>query len=193
MKTKLLILFFAFLSNIIFGQSAEHLTFKGVPIDGKIDDYTAKMKQNGFDHLGTEDGVAMLKGDFAGYKDCIVGVSTLKDKDLVNKIGVLFPETEAWSVLSENYFKLKELLTEKYGRPSDYKETFETYSQPKDDGSKMLDVKLDHCKYYSIWQTDKGEIQLSIEHQSRGGGYVKLGYFDKINGSIIRDKAKDDL
>ena len=57
----------------------------------------------------------------------------------------------------------------------------------------MLDVKLDHCKYYSIWQTDKGEIQLSIEHQSRGGGYVKLGYFDKINGSIIRDKAKDDL
>lgn len=39
------------------------------------------MKQNGFTHLGIEDGIAILNGDFAGYKDCHVGVSTLKQID----------------------------------------------------------------------------------------------------------------
>ena len=59
------------------------------------------MKQNGFTHIGTEDGVAMLKGDFASYKNCIVGVATLKQKDLVSKITVIFPECDTWS-----YFRL---------------------------------------------------------------------------------------
>lgn len=37
-----------------------------------------KMKRKGLNHIDTEDGIAMLKGDFASYKNCIVVVSTLK-------------------------------------------------------------------------------------------------------------------
>lgn len=61
-------------------DTSQHLTFKGVPLDGTLEQYVLKMKQNGFKHLSTKDGVAMLQGDFAGYKDCFVGVSTLKQK-----------------------------------------------------------------------------------------------------------------
>lgn len=178
---------------LAFAQTSEHLSFKGVPIDGTLDEYVSKMKQNGFTHLGTEDGVAILNGDFAGYKDCYVGVSTLKQKDLVYKIGVLFPEQDTWSRLSTNYFELKHMLTEKYGKPSDVVEKFDTYPQPRDDNSRMYEVGMDRCKYYSIWQTDKGEIQLSIEHESVMKYFVRLAYFDKINSDIIKEKAKDDL
>ncbi len=195
MKTKLLTLFFALTTILTFAQTSEHLTFKGVPIDGTLDEYVSKMKQNGFTNLSTEDGTALLSGDFAGYKNCIVGVSTLKQKDLVYKIGVLFPEIDTWSTLSGNYFALKQMLTEKYGKPSDIVEKFDgpSISQPKDDNARMYEVKFDRCKYYSIWQTEKGEIQLSIDHNSAISCFVKLVYFDKINSDIINAKAKDDL
>ncbi len=193
MKKILLSLFLVLTTLISFAQNTDHLTFKGVPIDGTLDEYVSKMKKSGFSHLGTEDGTAMLNGDFAGYKNCHIGVSTLKQKDLVHKIAVIFPDKETWSTLSGNYFDLKKMLTEKYGKPSDVVEKFDGYSQPKDDNSKMYEVKFDRCKYYSIWETENGEIQLSIEHNSVTSCFVRLGYFDRINSEKIKAKAIDDL
>ncbi|HTC01077.1 MAG TPA: hypothetical protein VK705_10380 [Ferruginibacter sp.] len=197
MKKTLTTLFLSLTAFASFAQtnadSSRHLTFKGVPLDGTLDQYVSKMKQNGFEHLSTKDGVAMLQGDFAGYKDCYVDVSTLKQKDLVYKIGVLFPEKDTWSTLSGNYFDLKQMLTEKYGKPSDVVEKFDSQSEPRDDGSKMDEVRFDRCKYYSIWETDKGEIQLSIDHNSVTSCFVKLAYFDKMNSATIKKQALDDL
>ena len=193
MKSIFFTITFALTTMFSIAQTSEHLSFKGVQIDGKLEEYVSKMKQNGFTHLGTQKGIAILNGDFAGYKDCNVGVSTLKQKDLVYKIGVLFTEQEKWSGLSTNYFDLKQMLTEKYGNPSDELENFDGNSQPDDDNSKIYEVKFDRCKYYSIWKTDKGEIQLSIDHNSVTSCYVKLLYLDKINGDKIKAKAKDDL
>ena len=174
-------------------QSSDHLTFKGVPIDGTLNEYVSKMKQKGFTLVGTEDGIAMLRGDFAAYKDCIVGVATLKQEDLVSKITVIFPERDTWSSLSGNYFDLKEMLTQKYGEPSKSVEKFDTYSEPRDDGDRMHSVKMDNCKYYTTYETDKGSIQLSIEHNSVLSCYVLLSYYDKNNSDIIKAKALDDL
>lgn len=176
----------------VTSESSPHLTFKGVPIDGTLHEYVLKMEKNGFTHIGTEDGIAMLKGDFASYKNCMVGVATLKQKDLVSTIKVIFPECDTWSYLSSNYFSLKEMLTEKYGEPSDCVEKFDGI-EPLDDDSKMYAVKFDRCKYYTTFETEKGSIQLSIDHDGVVSCYVLLAYFDKINGDIIRAKAIDEL
>jgi hypothetical protein len=173
-------------------QTSEHLTFKGVPIDGKLSEYVLKMQKNGFTHVSTKDGAALLKGDFAAYKGCTIGVATLKQTDLVSKISVVFPECETWSSLSSNYFSLKEMLTEKYGKPSEIVEEFQTYSEPADDRSKMHEVIMGTCKYYSIFEIDKGKIELSI-NGSREGRFVILSYYDKINSDIIKSKALEDL
>ena len=173
-------------------DSSKHLSFKGVPIDGKLVEYVSKMKKSGFIHRSTKDGVAILEGEFASYKNCIVGVSTMKQKDLVSKIGVMFPDRETWSSLSSNYFNLKELLTEKYGNYSESIEEFQTYT-PDDDGSKMTQVQLGACKYYTIYETEKGTIQLSIEHDGLTRCFVKLAYFDKINSETVKKQALDDL
>lgn len=173
-------------------DSSKHLTFKGVPIDGTLVEYISKMKKSGFTHKYTKDGVAVLEGDFASYNNCIVGVSTLKQKDLVSKIAVLFPNRETWSSLSSNYFNLKELLTEKYGSPAETIEEFQN-NTPKDDGSRFLYVKLDFCKYITTYETEKGTIQLSVEHDSESHCFVKLTYFDKINSEAVKKQALDDL
>ncbi len=174
-------------------DSSTHLVFKGVPVDGTLEEYVSKMKKSGFTHKGTEGEVAILEGDFASYKKCIIGVSTLKAKDLVSKIFVVFPDRDTWSSLSSNYFDLKEMLTEKYGKPSDCVEKFQTYSEPKDDNSKMYNVQFDKCRYNTIYQTEKGNIQLSIEHDGINHCFVKLIYADKINSEAVKKQALDDL
>ena len=177
-----------------FAQTeSPHLTFKGVPIDGTLNEYVQKMKQKGFDYVSTENGIAILSGDFAAYKGCTVGVATLKQKDLVSKITVFFPNCETWSALADNYFSLKEMLKEKYGKPADVTEKFQSYSEPRDDFSRMHEVKMDGCKYVTTFTTPKGDIQLAIGHDSVLNCFVILSYFDKINGVVIRNKAMEDL
>lgn len=183
----------AWMALPLFAQTpSSHLSFKGVPIDGTLNEYVAKMKQSGFTLLGTDDGVTILKGDFAMYKGCLIGVSTLKGKDLVCKISVVFPEQESWSPLSSNYFSLKEMLSEKYGEPSVNVEQFDSYSEPRDDMAKMYEVKFDRCKYYAIYETEKGSIELSIKGDV-SSSFVLLAYYDKINSELVRQKAMDDL
>lgn len=170
-----------------------HLSFKGVPIDGTLRAYTDTMKSAGFTYMTTQDGTALLKGDFAAYKGCIIGVSTLKKMDLVSTIGVIFPEQDTWSGLYGNYTFLKDMLTKKYGKPSDEVERFDSYSEPRDDGSRMTQVQLDKCKYYTIFSTPKGDIELSIQHNGVTSCFVLLKYYDKINTNAVQEDAMNDL
>jgi hypothetical protein len=189
---KLLISLFVILYTTI-GQAQEHLTFKGVPIDGTLDTYVANMKKAGFTFIGEDDGIAMLRGDFAGYRNCTIGVVTLKSIDIVNRISVLFDSHQDWNNIYVNYSSLKEMLTTKYGKYADCVEKFEGYSQPRDDNGKMHELTMDRCKFYTIWKTDKGNIELEIIKGNLGGGMVRLSYWDKINTMSVQEKAMDDL
>lgn len=171
----------------------EHLTFKGVPIDGSLNEYVSKMKSAGFSYLGTQDGTAILQGDFAGFKGCLIGVSTLKNSDVVNTIGVIFPEKDDWSYLEEIYQHLKNMLTEKYGKPAECVEKFQGYGSPNDNSDKLHRLKMDRCTYATTYATPKGDIRLSLDHQNVSSCFVKLQYWDKINTDAVKAKAMDDL
>jgi len=195
MKTFFLSIFAVLTAMVVLAQTSEHLTFKGVPIDGPLNEYVAKMKQGGFECSGTDDGIAVLKGDFAGYKNCYIKVSTLNQIDLVYNIRVTFPDQDTWSSLFANYSDLKQMLTEKYAKPTDVVEIFDVspFPRPIDDDEKMLIVKSDKCKYSALWKTNNGEIYLFIDHFGLSSCFVRLIYTDKINSDIIKEKAKEDL
>ena len=170
MKAKFLTTILLLISVISFAQNqtSEHLTFKNIPIDGTLTDYVSKMKLNGFTQIGTESEKASLKGDFAGYKDCRVIVSTLKQKDLVHKVGVIFPKQDTWATLSGNYFELKKLLTEKYGEPFDVIEKFDSYTL-NDDGDRE----------FAVGDRNVGEREAAVDRRGRhrlqrSGGHAEL-------------------
>lgn len=142
--------------------------------------------------IGTEDGISILSGDFAGYKKCKVGVATLKGKDLVCTIGVIFPSYETWSQLYSCYSNLKGMLTEKYGEPKAVTEMFD-YEFVNDDNDRMYAVESDRCKYITIFSTELGDIKLSIEHEGSTSCFVLLKYYDKKNSDSVRAAAMDDL
>ena len=172
----------------------EHLSFKGVPINGTLKQYTAAMVKAGFKSEGTQDGLSLLSGDFAGFKDCIVGVSTLSNCDVVNKIVVLFPEKDTWSSLINDYEHLKSMLTTKYGEPSMNREYFTGYAGRTDnDGIKMAALQDEELEWFTVFSTDLGNIELSLVSASYGKGMVRLGYFDKKNTETVTQSALDDL
>lgn len=181
-------------ATTIYAQSeSEHLTFKGVPIDGTLSQYVNKMKAAGFSYLGEEDGTALLSGDFAGFKGCTIGVSTLKNVNVVSQIAVIFPEREDWSLLERDYNNLKALLTEKYGEPAEVVERFDRKHFADDNSRKMLELSMDRCTWFTTFSTEKGNIQLSLIKYSYSSGAVLLKYFDRINGDRVRSSAMDDL
>lgn len=192
---KIIFLFIVILCSITSNAQAnnEHLAFKGVPIDGSLKEYVSKMESAGFSYLWTQEETAVLQGDFAGFKGCIIGVTTLKNSDVVNTIGVIFPVKDEWSSLENDYQHLKKMLTEKYGKPYKCTEEFQGYSSPRDNSDKMLRLQMDRCIYVTLFETPKGTIQLSLEHQNVSTCFVKLQYWDKINTNTIKAKVLDDL
>jgi hypothetical protein len=182
------------LSLHLCAQSAEnqHLLFKGVPIDGTLSEYVEKMKLNGFVVMDSEPGTYVLQGDFAGYKDCFVGVVTMKQKDLVSRIKVLFPERDDWASLYGNYVNLKEMLIQKYGQPTEVVEVFPSYPSLTDEGLKFTYAQVGQCNYKTVFDTPKGQVSLYIDNTD-SKCFVGLSYTDKINGEIMKAKAIDDL
>ena len=179
--------------EMIDAATSEHLAFKGVPIDGTLKQYVARMKKAGFKYVGAQDGVAILQGDFAGYKGCEVYVSTLEGCDVVSNIVVKFPDEEIWRRLYGNYTDLKEMLTEKYGKPSLVNEKFQDGQYLDDDNDRMHAVSMDRCKYDTHFETEKGEIILWIEHSDFSTTFVCLQYLDKLNRNSIKQQAINDL
>lgn len=101
MKRLFLQLILTLIVGICSAQS-EHMKFKGVPMEGTLQSFTNKLAAKGYTPIGTQDGVSILKGEFAGYKDCTIG--TVSDKSgMVCKVAVMFPAMEngeTWNIVT---------------------------------------------------------------------------------------------
>lgn len=180
------------LSSLITYAQDGHLSFKGVPIDGTLNHYVQEMRQKGFTLVKTGKGEAILRGDFAGIKGCEIGVYTLDAMDLVSNIGVIFPNQITWARLESDYQVLKSNLTDKYGRPKECVEKFDD-RYVDDDNDRMHALKFDKCHYYTIWSTELGDIELSLQRDELLHCYVFLKYYDRINSNAVQNVIMEDL
>ena len=190
-----------------------HLIFNNVPINGSLKNYVAQMEKKNFriyvERFGLEgdeetkeqkeqreqkaklkaykEGKATMVGDFADFKKCRLYVETLANKDLVYKIQVEFQYTSEWEKKKENYFHLKQLLTKKYGAPTSCTEKLKPESMEDYDINNSF--HKGRSKYETIYKTDKGDITLYINKNSR----IILEYLDKKNSELITEHALEEL
>ncbi len=176
--------------TVCSGQTT-HMKFKGIPMEGTLNSFVQKLKEKGYTYLGQEDGMALLKGEFAATKGCTVGVARFADRDQVNLVAVIFPEEETWNSITRSYYNLKDMLTEKYGNP----ESIEQFSdrEPSDDFLKFHALLRDECTYISEFACEGGKIQLTMKKQNYNTAAVILRYIDKANADETRKKIMDDL
>ena len=190
-----------------------HLIFNNVPINGSLKYYVAQMEKKNFriyvERFGLEgdeetkeqkeqkeqkakleaykEGKAMMVGDFADFKKCRLYVETLANKDLVYKIQVEFQYVYEWEKKKENYFHLKQLLTQKYGAPTSCTEKLKPESMEDYDINNSF--HKGRSKYETIYKTDKGDITLYINKHY----YLILEYLDKKNSELITEHALEEL
>lgn len=172
----------------------EHLSFKGVPINGTVRKYTAAMKRKGFRSEGTKSKeTAFLTGEFAGYSNCIVKVSTAKKRNVVNQIAVLMPDKDNWHALIEDYENLKSLLIDKYGAPAHVVEKYGNY-KGDDNESKMHALHDRVIEWYTVFNTNLGDIKLELVSGTfKSKGRVQMTYKDAANSQTLKQKALNDL
>jgi hypothetical protein len=178
---------------VAFAQTTEtqHLTFKGIPIDGSPVTFGNKLKAAGFTFEYNFDGNDWYKGSFAGYNNCDICVKY--SHNLVYEVVVLFPECYSWTILYNNYQSLVNMLTTKYGNPYASEAKFEntpSYRDIDDDNDKFYEVKNGHCVYYALFGNLTGSVIIEIKDSIPRVG---LHYIDDTNNSAKDSAALDDL
>lgn len=166
----------------------EHLSFKGIPIEGSMTDFCQKLKAKGFTSIGSENNITLFSGDFTG-RDATVGVTATDDGENVFAVVVIFDSSDEWNTLVNTYDYYKDLYTRKYGKPTISKEKNPALSDSNT--ALMAEVHQGTVVYGSAWEVTGGDIQLSIEKSSGVyEGMVMIRYRDSQN---IEAKIKNDL
>lgn len=178
------------ISALAFSQN-KHMTFKGIPMEGTLNNFVQKLKAKGFLYKGTTDGVALLTGEFATMKGCAIFVNRFSEKDQVNAVIVAFPEAKTWNEITTDYYHLAELLTEKYGEPVT-EERFLNY-EPSDPYLKFHTILNDECIFTKEFNVENGRIILTMKKVTFNSASVILKYFDDVNSDQIRKKMLEDL
>lgn len=170
--------------------TSSHLEFKGIPIDGSIEDFASKLKRNGFESMRTHDNDIYFEGDFAGY-DCRVTIESTSS-GTVCAVKAFMEGPNDWQPIEDNYKTLKTALTKKYGKPAKCVERFTSYLQPQSNSEKYYNLSFGECNYVTTFKTDKGTIILSIAKEDFDEG-VALIYQDKENSKIAASDMLDEL
>ncbi len=172
----------------IYAMAQEHLSFKGIPIEGSMTTFCQKLKAKGFTSIGRDNNVRMFTGDFTG-RNASVGVTATDDGKNVCAVVVLFDPSGEWNTLVNTYDYYKDLYTRKYGKPTISRENNPAHSDSNI--ALMAEVHEGTVVYGSAWEVSGGDIQLSIEKSSGFyEGMVMIRYRDAQN---VENKIKNDL
>lgn len=172
-------------------RAQEHMTFMGIPIDGKISTFVQKLEDKGFTYVNTGYGVTFLTGSFAGNRDCIILVFSSIKSLTVWKIFVVFPSKSSWESLKNEYQTMKSLYSRKYGEPNIYEFFISPYYEG--DGYEMTAISIGKAHYESFFKTNDGYIRLAIDNGEYGSGYVTVGYEDGINVKIKSQEEESSI
>ena len=186
MKKIIFTLTLLFVAISIMAQ--EHLSFKGIPIEGSMTEFCQKLKSKGFTSIGCENNITLFSGDFTG-REVTVGVTATDDGKNVFAVVVLFDPSKEWNELVNTYDYYKDLYTRKYGKPTISKENNPAHSDSN--SALMLEVYQGTVVYGSAWEVTGGDIKLSIEKSSGFcEGMVMIRYRDSQN---VETKIQNDL
>ena len=167
----------------------EHLKFKGIPIDGKYDDFSKAMVTAGFQKYPDldSDNFRAFEGEFMNRDSKIIVYHT--EKGLVYRVMVLH-EYDSWRKLSSAFDDAAELYTTKYGLPSS---KFAFFSEPYEngDGYELQALRKDKCHYLYTWDVPWGVIGIRLV--AYGDSYfLAMVYEDTMNTEMksIEDEQK---
>lgn len=183
MKKVLMLIFIVLMSVSMYGQ---HLKFMGVPIDGNINTFAAKMAAKGFSvsprnkYAGV--GIRLMRGIFFD-QNVELWISYTPETKTVYRVRVEF-----WNEnkdVCESYMKeIESVIKDKY---------IYVYDESKTKGGDDIDV---YTIYPDVGSLSLGDIYIGIHDASSLYGYgynLNLTYEDEINTDKNDSRKIDDI
>lgn len=161
-------------------KAADHVSFMGVPVNGRISQFCNKLvSQKGLRIVERDDdrGVYTLSGRFAGYSGCEFYVFDNDDTKQVYRIDVYLPECSTWNSLKNQYNKLvRDYRSNSLFTFSESESNFESPYR-EGDGDEVAAVKAGYVNYSTDFLTDGGLLSIKISKYMQ----VELSFFDAEN------------
>ena len=162
-----------------------HFQFRGVPIDGHLSDFVAKMKQLGYiEKVQYEEGAVIMEGTFTGRDAELYILYTPKSKT-VYSVGAYLDKASSWYSLKELYTNYKKEFAKKYDGEGYSHEYFEP-PYKEGDGKELKALEEEKCVYATFFPFNEGGVALNI---SRAGQLVII-YSDSQNQELYEAEMK---
>lgn len=192
MKRLLLLVVLAVcMAGTSLAQEAEHLKFKGIPIEGSVDDFGKKLVAEGFSQVAKN----AYRGKFM-RSDCTV-VLIAADNGMIWRVAIAFGDVKTWSTLRSSFDGYIDLYKEKYGAPTKVTKTFTGHyanSVQSSPDMAMYAIYNDACNYNAYWKLKQGSIDMSIvKGKSIKSGVIVITYTDDANKAVVRSADLDEI
>lgn len=170
------------------------LTFKNIPIQGNLIEFTDILRNQGFETALNDNGLPLVDNStgqeyLIGYfanNICEVYVNSTPISNMVYSVVVYMPKDSSWSSIESSYDKLKDIISLKYGNPTQIYESFPNGVNKDVEGFEYIKQGL--ASYASFWHLKNGIIWIQINEFNQ----ISLHYEDKIGGKL-HTKESDDI
>lgn len=186
MKKTILLMLICFVVLICNAQS-NHLSFKGIPIEGTVSDFSTKLAAQNYRVLESNENTCFLIGNFAGCDDVTIAVVGTPKTNIVYRITVFFDKRDSFSSLNVQYESFVKRYTDKYGKPE---QSYSFFLDPyyKGDGYELQALRQNKCRYISFFDVSNGHISIEISKLQK----VVVNYEDLI-GVKLYNEEKDKI
>lgn len=189
MKRFALLLLMLLVTVCARSNAQEHLMFMQTLMEGTLDVFVGKMQAKGFELLGTEGGMTVMKGLFMG-RDCTITIGSTTKSSSVYAVNVLFSREyglDEWYSIKADYRRISSAFREKYGTPTDELEKF-IYPYKEGDGLEIEALYRRKCWYVSRWKRPEGKIMVSMVNNR-----ICINYEDKKNALLEQEEYQSDV
>lgn len=134
-------------------------TFRDIPIDGLLNEFVAKLKNQGFAVKKITDETAFLSGKFAGED---VQIKIESSNKIVYSVEVTYKNKTSWKSILTQYNEVRSMLNSKYGEPI---ATFKEFDSPYDQilSSELNALREGKCHFKNTILTKEGNGMVFLE------------------------------
>lgn len=170
-----------------YAQDAEYFQFKGIPINGSINDFGKQLEVEGFTKINANS----YRGKFLRNDSVVTIVGD--DDDMVWRVAAFLATTDTWNTLESAFNSYVNLYKEKYGAPHASSKKFLGYVGDSS-VSKMHAIGDGECDYSATWNLPQGSIEVRIVEGSKySTGCIRIIYTDNANKNRVHQSDLDEI
>ena len=179
MKKLALLLVVLLLAIPFFVKDQGPVEFCGVPVDGHVDTFVAKMAQMGYTEIGRDVRKVTMAGKFTG-RDARMQIYYTPTTKTVYAVYPYFEKLTNWADLKSMYFEYKAMCIKQHRW---YRvKSYELFNAPykEGDGNEMRAGEEEECIYRTELHGRNAEIAVFITSDCD----VTLGYINPKNDAL---------